>query len=381
MSRGRAMPGPQFGDDLRIAPETGLSYFVPMSFTTLSDDQRWQAVLERDRKYDGSFVYAVRSTGIYCRTGCPSRRPRREQVRFFALPAAAEQAGFRACRRCKPREAIARDPHVLLAERACRLLESSRGSRMTLTALARGLGVSAPHLQRVFTRVTGVSPRAYAEHLRSARLRSSLKSGETVSRALYDAGYGSPSRVYEKRSAGLGMTPATIARGGAGERISYAVSESPLGTVLVAATPRGLCFVTLGDSERAVEGALSKEYPRALRVRDDGALSKYVKDVLNRIAGREPHAELAFDVRATAFQRQVWDALRKIPAGTTISYSALAKKIGRPSAVRAVASAVAKNPVAIVVPCHRVVREDGTAGGYRWGEARKAGLLKAEQRS
>jgi len=178
------MPGPQFGDDLRIAPETGLSYFVPMvNFGTLSDDQRWQAVLERDRKYDGSFVYAVRSTGIYCRTGCPSRRPRRDQVRFFAVPAAAEQAGFRACRRCKPREAIARDPHVLLTERTCRLLESSRGSRMTLSALARGLGVSASHLQRVFTRVTGVSPRGYAEHLRSARLRSSLKSGETVSRA------------------------------------------------------------------------------------------------------------------------------------------------------------------------------------------------------
>ena len=376
------MPGPQFGDDLRIAPETGLSYFVPMvNFGTLSDDQRWQAVLERDRKYDGSFVYAVRSTGIYCRTGCPSRRPRRDQVRFFAVPAAAEQAGFRACRRCKPREAIARDPHVLLTERTCRLLESSRGSRMTLSALARGLGVSASHLQRVFTRVTGVSPRGYAEHLRSARLRSSLKSGETVSRALYDAGYGSPSRIYEKRSAGLGMTPATLAKGGAGERMSYAVAESPLGSVLVAATPRGLCFVTLGDSERAVENALSREFPAALRVRDDRALSKYVKDVLSRIAGREPHEELAFDVRATAFQRQVWDELRKIPAGTTISYSALAKKVGRPSAVRAVASAVAKNPVAIVVPCHRIVREDGQLGGYRWGEARKAGLLKAEQRS
>ncbi|HKP28488.1 MAG TPA: bifunctional DNA-binding transcriptional regulator/O6-methylguanine-DNA methyltransferase Ada [Gemmatimonadales bacterium] len=351
-----------------------------VDFRSLSDDQRWQAVLERDRKLDGVFVYAVRSTGIYCRTGCPSRRPRRDQVRFFPLPAAAEQEGFRACRRCKPREAIARDPHVLLAERTCRLLESSRGSRMTLSALARGLGVSAPHLQRVFTRVTGVSPRAYAEHLRSARLRSSLKSGETVSRALYDAGYGSPSRIYEKRSAGLGMTPATLAKGGAGERISYAVADSALGTVLVAASPRGLCFVTLGDSERAVESALSGEFPRALRVRDDAALAKYVKDVLSRIAGREPHEELAFDVRATAFQRQVWDALRRIPPGTTISYSALAKQIGRPSAVRAVASAVAKNPVAIIVPCHRIVREDGAIGGYRWGVERKTELLRLETR-
>ena len=250
---------------------------------------------------------------------------------------------------------------------------------MTLSSLARGLGVSAPHLQRVFTRVTGVSPRAYSEQLRAARLRSSLKSGETVSRALYDAGYGSPSRIYEKRSSGLGMTPATLAKGGAGERIGYAVAESPLGVVLVAATPRGLCFVTLGESDRAVENALAREFPTALRVRDDRSLPAQVKDVLSRIAGREPHGELAFDVRATAFQRQVWDALRKIPAGTTISYSALAKNIGRPSAVRAVASAVAKNPVAIVVPCHRVVREDGAIGGYRWGEDRKRGLLKAEQ--
>ena len=350
-----------------------------VSPTLLTDDERWQAVLQRDRKYDGSFVYAVRSTGIYCRTGCPSRRPRRNQVRFFAVPAAAEQAGFRACRRCKPREAITRDPHVLLAERTCRLLESSRGSRMTLSTLARGLGVSAPHLQRVFTRVTGVTPRGYAEHLRSVRLRASLKSGETVSRALYDAGYGSPSRIYEKRSAGLGMTPATLAKGGAGERISFAVADSPLGSVLVAATPRGLCFVTLGDSEQAVERALSGEFPAALRVRDDRLLARYVKDVLARIAGREPREDLAFDVRATAFQRQVWDALRKIPAGTTVSYSALARTIGRSSAVRAVASAVAKNPVAIVVPCHRVVREDGKTGGYRWGGERKEGLLRAER--
>jgi AraC family transcriptional regulator of adaptative response/methylated-DNA-[protein]-cysteine methyltransferase len=349
-----------------------------VNFGTLSDEQRWQAVLQRDRKYDGAFVYAVRSTGIYCRTGCPSRRPGRSQVSFFPLPAAAEQAGFRACRRCRPCDAAARDPHVLLAERTCRLLESTNGRRMTLPSVARGLGVSAQHLQRVFTRVTGISPRAYADQLRSARLRSSLQSGQTVSRALYDAGYGSPSRIYEKRSSGLGMTPATLAKGGAGERVAYAVADSALGRVLVAATPRGLCFVTLGDSERAVEAALAREFPSALKVRDDRRLTAWVKDVLARIAGREPHEDLPFDVRATAFQRRVWDALRKIPAGTTISYSGLARKIGQPAAVRAVASAVARNPVAVVVPCHRVVREDGATGGYRWGEARKVGLLKAE---
>jgi AraC family transcriptional regulator of adaptative response/methylated-DNA-[protein]-cysteine methyltransferase len=348
-------------------------------FRTLSDDQRWQAVLDRDRKLGAAFVYAVRSTGIYCRSGCPSRRPDRAQVTFFPFPVAAEQAGFRACRRCKPREVLPRDPHVLLAERTCRLLESSRGSRMTLAMMARGLGVSAQHLQRVFTRVTGVSPRAYAEQLRAARLRTSLKSGETVSRALYDAGYGSPSRIYERRSSGLGMTPATLAKGGVGERVAYAIAESALGKVLVAATPRGLCFVTLGDSDRAVERALAHEFPAALKVRDDRSLARFVKDVLARIAGREPHPELPFDVRATAFQRRVWDELRKIPAGTTMSYSALARKIGRPSATRAVANAVAKNPIAIVVPCHRIVREDGATGGYRWGAARKTDLLKLEQ--
>jgi AraC family transcriptional regulator of adaptative response/methylated-DNA-[protein]-cysteine methyltransferase len=346
----------------------------------LTDEERWQAVLARDRKYDGAFVYAVRSTGIYCRTGCPSRRPTRAQVRFFPVPAVAEQAGFRACLRCKPREAAGRDPHVLLAERTCRLLESSRGTRVALASMARGLGVSAPHLQRVFSSVTGISPRAYAEQLRAGRLRTSLKSGTTVSRALYDAGYGSPSRIYEKRSAGLGMTPATLAKGGAGERINFAVAESALGRVLVAATPRGLCFVTLGDSERAVEQALAREFPNALRVRDDRSLAAEVKEVLHRIAGREPHGDLPFDVRATAFQRQVWEALRKIPAGTTLSYSGLAQRIGRPRAVRAVASAVASNPVAIVIPCHRVIREDGSPGGYRWGEERKSILLSAEGR-
>jgi AraC family transcriptional regulator of adaptative response/methylated-DNA-[protein]-cysteine methyltransferase len=300
-------------------------------------------------------------------------------VRFFPVPAAAEQAGFRACRRCKPRDSVRRDPHVLLAERTCRLLESGRGGRVTLASLARGLGVSAPHLQRVFSRITGISPRAYAEQLRAARMRASLKGGTTVSRALYDAGYGSPSRVYEGRSAGFGMTPATLARGGAGERINFAVAESVLGNVLVAATPRGLCFVTLGDSERAVEQALAAEFPKALRVRDDRALVAEVKEVLGRIAGREPHADLPFDVRATAFQRQVWDALRKLPAGTTISYAGLARRIGRPSAVRAVANAVAANPVAVLVPCHRVVREDGKVGEYRWGVERKVGLLNAEK--
>jgi AraC family transcriptional regulator of adaptative response/methylated-DNA-[protein]-cysteine methyltransferase len=232
-----------------------------MAPSLLTDDDRWQAVLARDRRYDGAFVYAVQSTGIYCRTGCPSRRPNRAQVRFFPVPAAAEQAGFRACRRCKPLDAVDRDPHVLLAERTCRLLESARGGRITLSSMAAGRR-QCSHLS-AFSRVTGISPRAAAPAPAGC---GRLRAGQTVSRALYDAGYGSPSRIYEGRSAGFGMTPATLARGGAGERINFAVAGSALGRVLVAATPRGLCFVTLGDSENVVEQALAREFPNALRV-------------------------------------------------------------------------------------------------------------------
>jgi AraC family transcriptional regulator of adaptative response/methylated-DNA-[protein]-cysteine methyltransferase len=348
------------------------------AFQSISDDQRWDAVLSRNRSLEGSFVYAVRSTGIYCRVGCPSRRPRRPQVEFYPLPAAAEQAGYRACRRCHPREAVRRDPTIALVERACRLLEKSPGERVTLAGLGRTLRVSPPHLQRAFARVTGVSPRAYADALRARRLRTALRSGETVSRALYDAGYGSPSRVYENRASGMGMTPATYRRGGAGMRIAWTIDASPLGRVLVAATPRGLCFVSLGDSDAELEDRLAREFPRALRSRDDAALAAQVRAVLSRIDGRVPRAELPLDVRATAFQRAVWDELRQVPVGSTVSYADLARRIGRPSAVRAVARAVASNPLAVVVPCHRVVHQNGETGGYRWGVERKQKLLDIE---
>ncbi|HEX9892727.1 MAG TPA: bifunctional DNA-binding transcriptional regulator/O6-methylguanine-DNA methyltransferase Ada [Gemmatimonadales bacterium] len=348
------------------------------AFQSLTDNDRWLAVLSRDRQLNASFVYAVRSTGIYCRVGCPSRRPRRPQVEFFPVPAAAEQAGYRACRRCRPREVVGRDPQVALVERACRLLEQAGGERVTLAALGRALRVSAPHLQRVFTRVTGVSPRSYADTLRSGRLRASLKSGATVSRALYDAGYGSPSRVYEDRAASIGMTPATYREGGAGQRMAWATEPTPLGRVLVAATPRGLCFVSLGDSDQVLEQALAAEFPRALRVRDDKALRGQVREVVERISGRVPHQDLPLDIRATAFQRAVWQELRQVPAGTTVTYAELARRIGRPSAVRAVANAVASNNLAVVVPCHRVVRSDGELGGYRWGPERKRRLLQVE---
>src|SRR5512139_1953482 len=344
-----------------------------------TDSARWRGVLARDRSLDGTFVYAVRSTGIYCRPACPSRRPRRTQVEFFPVPAAAEQAGYRACRRCRPLEPARLDPQVALVERACRLIEAS-GDRPTLPGLARALRVSPAHLQRTFTRITGISPRAYHDALRSGRLREALRSGEGVSRALYQAGYGSPSRVYERRASSIGMTPASYRKGGAGVTIRYATKASPLGTMMVAATERGLCFVSLGDSVSALEQALSGEFPRATLVQDEKALGATAGEVLARTRGREPHQALPLDIRATAFQRLVWDELSRVPAGTTVSYTELARRVGRPKAVRAVANACAHNNVAVVIPCHRVVRSDGELGGYRWGVARKEALLKAEKR-
>lgn len=348
-----------------------------MMYAALTDAQRWRAVTARDRTLEGAFLYGVRSTGIYCRPGCPSRRPRRDQVEFFPVPAAAERAGYRACRRCRPQEAEPHRPEVALAERACRLLDSADGP-VTLAALAGRLRVSPAHLQRTFSRVTGISPRAYADARRVGRLRRALRSGASVTGALYDAGYGSPSRVYERKAAAIGMTPATYARGGAGMSITWTTADSALGRVLVAATTRGLCFVGFGASDRALEQALVEEFPRAFRQRDDRQLGNLVRGVLDRVAGRAPDAALPLDVRATAFQRLVWEELGRVPAGTTVTYAELARRIGKPDAVRAVAGAVASNNVAVVIPCHRVVRSDGTTGGYRWGEKRKERLLALE---
>jgi AraC family transcriptional regulator of adaptative response/methylated-DNA-[protein]-cysteine methyltransferase len=300
-------------------------------------------------------------------------------VEFFPVPAAAEQAGYRACRRCRPTEPARHDPQVALVERACRLIKAA-GDRPTLPGLARALGVSPGHLQRTFTRITGISPRAYHDALRGGRLREALRSGQGVSRALYQAGYGSPSRVYERRATSLGMTPATYGKGGEGVTIRYATKPSPLGTMLVAATDRGLCFVSLGDSAGTLERALRAEYPKARLDHDEKALGAMATEVLARTRGREPHAALPLDVRATAFQRLVWDELSRVPAGTAVSYAELAERVGRPRAIRAVANACAHNNVAVVIPCHRAVRSDGSLGGYRWGLARKAALLKAEKR-
>jgi AraC family transcriptional regulator, regulatory protein of adaptative response / methylated-DNA-[protein]-cysteine methyltransferase len=349
----------------------------------------WESVQRRDRAADGAFVYAVRSTGIYCRPSCPSRKPRREQVLFFALPDAAEQRGFRACHRCRPRSIGIRDPKIDAIARVCRQIEASiagdiasdNDSGTGLGALSSSAGMSPHQLQRAFRRAMGITPKQYADAQRMRRLKSSLKKGDNVTTALYDAGFGSSSRLYERAPAQLGMTPATYRRGGAGMKIGYTIVDSPLGRLLVAGTDRGISALYLGESDAHLETALRKEYPRAQIQWDRNDLESAVGKILNHLRGREPHLDLPTDVQATAFQRRVWDELRRIPYGKTKTYSEVAKAIGRPSAVRAVARACATNPVSVVVPCHRVVRGDGNLAGYRWGLDRKLALLEKERRS
>ena len=346
---------------------------------TLDATQQWRIVLARDRRYDGDFVYAVSSTGVFCRPSCPSRRPRRDRVRFFPIPEAAEAAGFRACRRCHPGELRPHDPAVALVRELCRAIDSQPDGPADLAALGRRAKRSPHQVLRAFRRVLGVSPREYRDARRVDRLRSSLKERPHVSPAIYEAGFGSSSRVYERAAGTLGMTPATYARGGRGASIHYSVVSSALGMLLVAATERGICKIALGNSAAGLERDLRHEFPAARITRDAGRLGAWVQAILEHLAGREPHLDLPLDVRATAFQQKVWKALRKIPYGSTRSYQAIARAIGSPRATRAVARACATNPVALVIPCHRVVREDGQAGGYRWGTERKDALLKRER--
>jgi AraC family transcriptional regulator of adaptative response/methylated-DNA-[protein]-cysteine methyltransferase len=338
----------------------------------------WAAVLARDAEYDGRFVYAVATTGVYCRPTCPSRRPRRENVAFYASPAQAEASGFRACRRCRPdREDASATERAL--ERARALLDAGVDEPPTLEELGRCVGVSAFHLQRIFKRRFGVSPREYVQAARAGRLKESLRRGETVSRATYEAGFGSGSRVYESAAALLGMTPAAYRHGGRGVRIGFTVAPSPLGPILVAATGRGVCAVTFGDDAAALESGLLAEFPAAELVRDDAGLGEWAAAIADFAAGERRTLDLPLDVRATAFQLRVWRALREIPFGDTRSYGQVAAAIGQPSAARAVARACAGNRVAMAIPCHRVVPSTGEVGGYRWGPDRKRRLLAQEQ--
>src|SRR5436190_14460079 len=338
------------------------------------DDVRWQSVLARDRRADGTFVYAVRSTGVYCRPSCPSRRPRREVVTFFGDPDAAEQAGFRACRRCRPREARAADPWIEKIRRACVYLANVEG-HPSLTTLARRVGGSPYHLQRNFKRLVGVSPREYADAVRLRKVKSGLRRGEPVTGAMLDAGYGSSSRFYERAVPKLGMSPSAYRRGGAGMSISYAIVDSPLGRLLVGATSKGVCAVAMGASDAELERGIAREYPAASIAKDEGALARWTREIVAHLSGRRPRLDLPLDVQATSFQWQVWEALRAIPYGETRTYGEVAAAIGRPRAVRAVARACATNPVALAIPCHRVVPANGAGGGYRWGADRKKAIL------
>jgi AraC family transcriptional regulator of adaptative response/methylated-DNA-[protein]-cysteine methyltransferase len=343
-------------------------------------EERWQAVAMRDARFDGTFVYAVRSTGIYCRPSCPSRRPRRPLVAFFPLPEAAEQAGFRSCLRCRPRAVRLRDPRAERVQEVCRYIAEHLDEPLTLPRLGRVVGSAPHHLQRTFKHLMGISPRAYADALRLGAFRGRVKKGAAVIDATFAAGYGSTSRLYERAAGQLGMTPAAFRRGGQGTRIVYTIAESTLGRLLVAATERGVALVSLGEDDRALTRALHEEYPAAEKSAGDSALAAWVRSIVAHLAGREPHLDLPLDLRATAFQWRVWQELRAIPRGETRSYAEVARAIGRPGAARAVARACATNPAALIVPCHRVVPQAGGTGGYRWGRERKV-LLLANERS
>jgi len=346
------------------------------------DEQRWNAVIARDAARDGEFVFAVSSTGVYCRPSCAARRPRRENVQFFLTPDQAEQAGYRACLRCRPKS-VSGNAKSDSVKAICRFIEQHLDEPLTLARLGKEFHQSPFHLQRRFKAVLGITPREYADSCRLRLLKRNLQAGESVTRAMYDAGYGSSSRLYEKTASQLGMTPDKYRRGAIAAAIRYTCADSPLGRMLIAATERGVCSIQFARTDGELLEGLRREFPFAARKSDDGGLRDWASALLKHIKGRELDSgsslSLPLDIRATAFQRRVWTYLQSIPFGATRSYSQVAKGIGRPTAVRAVARACATNPVAVAIPCHRVVREDGSMGGYRWGIQRKKALLEMEQ--
>lgn len=347
-------------------------------------DERWRAVRARDPDADGRFVYAVRSTGVYCRPSCPARRPLPRNVEYFPGPDEAEVGGYRACRRCRPRGDRDGTSIEAAVTEVCRLLErvdhsegAAGGRGPTLTELGRHVGVSPAHLQRQFTRLMGVSPRVYLSGLRLERAKGHLRAGSPVTASLFDAGFGSSRAFYESAGERLGMKPSAYRRGGAAEVISWATVATSLGCLLVATTQRGVCAVRFGADDTS-EKELAREFPGATIRRDDAGLGAVAAALAEAVDGRGDGG-LPLDVRGTAFQLHVWQALRAIPRGETRAYAEVAGAIGRPTAVRAVAGACAANPVAVLVPCHRVVGSDGRLSGYRWGTERKQALLEAEQ--
>jgi AraC family transcriptional regulator of adaptative response/methylated-DNA-[protein]-cysteine methyltransferase len=344
----------------------------------LSDETRWQAVVDRDASLDGTFVFAVSSTGIFCRPSCPAKRARRENVRFFDHAAAAEQAGYRACLRCRPKAADG-NPQSAMVRAICRYIEQHIEDRLTLGLLGKEFRLSPFHLQRTFKAVLGVSPKAYIDACRLRQVKQNLQAGHNVTTSLYAAGYGSSSRLYERTAGQLGMTPEKYRRGALAAIVRYTTARSPLGRMLIAATDKGICAIQFADTDAELQQGLMREFPFAVRKRDDEAMAQWKLSLERLIDGEETNRSLPLDIRATAFQRKVWQHLQRIPRGETRSYSEVARKIGMPKATRAVARACATNPVAVAIPCHRVVRRGGELGGYRWGIERKEQLLAMEK--
>jgi AraC family transcriptional regulator of adaptative response/methylated-DNA-[protein]-cysteine methyltransferase len=341
-------------------------------------DPRWAAVVARDAAADGTFVYSVRTTGVYCRPSCAARLARPENVAFHATIADAERAGFRPCLRCKPNEAPAAERKAAQIAEACRAIEAS-DEAPNLEDLAERAGMSVSHFHRTFRAVTGLTPREYAAARRAGRVRAELARGRSVTGALYEAGYQSSGRFYAETGDILGMTPTSYKRGAPDEEIRFAVGECSLGSILVAATARGVCAISLGSDPEALVHELERRFPRARLVGGDATFERLVAKVVGLVERPGHPADLPLDIRGTVFQERVWQALRAIPPGTTMTYSEIAARLGMPKAVRAVAGACAANALAVAIPCHRVVRHDGGLSGYRWGVQRKRALLTRER--
>jgi AraC family transcriptional regulator of adaptative response/methylated-DNA-[protein]-cysteine methyltransferase len=343
------------------------------------ENRWWNAVVKRDANQDGRFFFAVSSTGVYCRPSCPAKRPRRENVTFFRHPDDAEKAGYRACLRCRPRSS-GQNRQTAAVKSICRYIEQHLDEPVTLAKLGSVFGQSPFHLQRTFKKALGITPREYADSRRMNLLKRNLQAGQSVTNALYDAGYSSSSRLYERTASHLGMTPDKYRRGAIAAVIRYTCTDSPLGRMLVAATEKGICTIQFGDTDDELGEGLKREFPFAQRKREDEFMRAWTDTLLNQISGYELNRALPLDIQATAFQRRVWSHLQSLPFGMTQSYGEVARAIGQPTAARAVARACATNPVAVAIPCHRVVREDGEMGGYRWGIERKRALLQLEQK-
>ena len=350
----------------------------------LNQDQCWQAVERRDKSFDGLFYFGVTTTGVYCRPSCTSRRALRRNVRFYTTPREAECDGLRPCKRCRPLEA-APDPAAARIQELCRSIEAQPDVVLDLAELAARTGLSRFHLQRTFKAVTGVTPKQYVEACRLRRLKSGLRESKDVTEAVYAAGFGSSSRVYERADTRLGMTPNQYRRGGRGVTITHATVDSPLGPMMIGATDRGICFVQFGESEAELLAALRREYfaakIQAMPAERPREFGVWIDALMQHLAGNPPRTELPLDIRATAFQMRVWTYLQSIPYGEVQSYREVAEGIGQPTAARAVAQACASNTVALAIPCHRVIRGTGELGGYRWGLARKRTLLELERRT